>query len=62
MARSFMARHKISTVKLVWDETGNSWVKLGIPGQPAWMLISASGKVLGTDVGAIPYEAVSKEL
>ena len=62
MSESFRKRHKISTMKLLWDKTGISWTKLGIPAQPAWMFINANGNVVGTDLGAIPYQDVAKEL
>ena len=61
-AKSFQKRNKVSTVKLLWDSTGKSWTKLGVPAQPAWMLIAADGTVLGTDLGAIPYEEVLAEI
>jgi hypothetical protein len=57
-AKTFQTRHDISTVKLVWDETGQSWAKLGIPAQPAWMLIKADGTVVAGELGAIPYDTL----
>lgn len=57
-AQSFLKRHKITTVKLLWDRTGKSWTKLGIPAQPAWMLIAPDGTVKASDLGAIPYETI----
>jgi hypothetical protein len=45
---------------MLWDSTGDSWVKLGIPGQPAWLLMSKAGKILGSDTGGIPYEDILK--
>ena len=59
-AQSFLTRHKLTTVKLLWDGTGTSWVKLGVPSQPAWVLIATDGTVLDSNVGAIPYGAVLK--
>ena len=61
-AKSFQRRHKISSVKLLWDKTGRSWRTLGIPAQPAWMLIAADGTVLGTDLGAVPYKEVLADI
>ena len=49
-------------MKLLWDSTGKSWTKLGVPAQPAWMLIAADGTVIGTDLGAIPYKEVLAEI
>lgn len=61
-AQSFLTRHKIATVKLLWDATGTSWVKLGVPSQPAWVLIATDGTVLDSNVGTIPYTAVLKAI
>ena len=61
-AKSFLARHKISAMKLLWDKTGKSWTELGIPAQPAWLLLDKAGKTIASDTGAIPYEDVLKSL
>ena len=61
-AQRFRSRTKVSTVRLLWDKTGKSWSKLGVPAQPAWMLIAADGTVLGTDLGAIPYDEILTEI
>ena len=61
-AKRFRARTKISTVRLLWDKTGKSWTSLGVPAQPAWMLIATDGTVLGTDLGEIPYDEILAEI
>ncbi len=61
-AKSFQKRHKMTTAKLLWDSTAKSWRTLGVPAQPAWMLIAKDGTVVGTDLGAIPYKEVLAEL
>jgi hypothetical protein len=45
---------------MLWDATGESWVKLNIPGQPAWLLMDKSGKTLGASTGSIPYADILK--
>ena len=45
-------------MKLLWDKTGESWTKLGIPAQPAWMLVGTDGAVIDAQLGSIPYKAV----
>jgi thiol-disulfide isomerase/thioredoxin len=61
-AVAFRTRHKLKVTKMVWDSTGTSWEKLGIPGQPAWLLMDKAGKTLAADTGGIPYEDVLKSL
>ncbi len=61
-AQSFRKRTKVTTVRLLWDKTGKSWRTLGVPAQPAWMLIAADGTVLGTDLGEIPYDEILSEI
>ena len=57
-----MKRHKITAVKLLWDKTGVSWTKLGIPAQPAWMLIAPDGTVTSSNLGTIPDATFLKGL
>ncbi len=61
-AQRFRTRTKVSTVRLLWDKTGKSWRTLGVPAQPAWMLIAADGTIAGTDLGRIPYEEILAEI
>jgi hypothetical protein len=59
-AVAFRTRHKMKVTTMLWDATGDSWVKLNIPGQPAWLLMDKSGKTLGASTGAIPYADILK--
>jgi hypothetical protein len=43
---------------MLWDETGDSWVQLGLASQPAVALFSADGESLGAWFGAIPESEV----
>lgn len=48
---------------MLWEGPGNSWLQLGVRGQPAWMLLDANGQTL-IDVrfGAIDENAVLERL
>ncbi len=43
---------------MYWDETFESWVALGITGQPAAILVSADGEPLGGWRGMFPIDEV----
>ncbi len=47
---------------MYWDRTGLSWTLMGVPAQPAWILISKDGKVLNGELGSIPYKDVLKAI
>jgi thioredoxin-related protein len=59
-AVAFRARHKIKVTTMLWDASGDSWAKLGVLGQPAWVLMDKSGKTLGASTGSIPYADILK--
>jgi hypothetical protein len=58
LAKTFRSRHKIKQVKLLWDSTGKSWDALGIPSQPAWILLNVDGSIRSSGTGSIPYKDV----
>jgi hypothetical protein len=62
LAKTFISRTKLKSFPMLWDKTGMSWAKLGVPAQPAWMLIAADGKVLNGRLGSIPYKDVLKTI
>lgn len=62
MARSFRTRHKLNTVRMLWDRSGKSWSDLGVPGQPAWLVLSRTGEIVNTGLGGIPYADVLADL
>jgi hypothetical protein len=47
---------------MVWDSTGKSWAALGVPSQPAWILLDKDGVVKSGDSGEIPYEDILKQI
>ena len=57
-AKKFITRTKVKSFPMLWDKTGSSWAKLGVPAQPAWMLIARSGEILASELGEIPYDDV----
>ncbi len=58
-AKAFVARHKVTTPTMVWSSTFDAWKYYGVPTQPAYVLVDASGnKVLDAAPGAIPYDDI----
>ena len=57
-AKKFITRTKVKSFPMLWDKTGSSWAKLGVPAQPAWMLIARNGEILASELGEIPYDEV----
>ena len=45
---------------MYWDDTFESWSKLGLTSQPAVALFRADGKLLKGWLGAIPEDEVLK--
>jgi hypothetical protein len=62
LAKKFRSRHKVTSVKMLWDATGSSWNELGVPGQPAWLLFGKGGDIINGDVGPIPYSEVLDQI
>jgi hypothetical protein len=61
-AKGFVSRTKVKSFPMYWDKTGRSWALLGVPAQPAWILVSKDGKVLSSQLGSIPYKDVLKAI
>jgi thioredoxin-related protein len=60
-AKKFVDRHKMKTTKMVWGASAESWAFYGVPSQPAFVLVDASGNnVLKAGSGEIPYEEILK--
>lgn len=60
-AREFVERYGL-THTMLWDESFDSWVRLGIRGQPAGMLFAANGELLARWQGRIPEGDVLETL
>lgn len=57
-AQKFVARAKIKTVTMLWDESARSWNYWGVSGQPAALLIDANGKFVKAWTGELDMAAV----
>ena len=57
LARDFVADGGI-TFTMLWDESFESWIQLGVRGQPTAILFDAGGKPLGTWTGLLDERAV----
>lgn len=44
-AKDFVSRHGL-TVQMLWDKSRESWRKLGVASQPAYLLLSKEGTKL----------------
>ena len=62
LAKKFITRTKVKSFPMYWDKSGTSWAKLGVPAQPAWMLIAPGGRILNSQLGSIPYTDVLKAI
>jgi hypothetical protein len=45
-AEEFVAVHRIESFPMLWDESFESWVALGVASQPAAILFAADGTLL----------------
>jgi hypothetical protein len=61
MARQFAVRHKMKTVKMLWDRSAASWTAYGVPGQPAALLVK-DGTIVKSWLGPLDERAVESEL
>ena len=57
-AVEFVERTGVYSLPMYWDETFESWVALGVTGQPAAALLSPTGEVLGAWRGMFPIDEV----
>ena len=56
-AREFVARYG-TTFTMLWDESFRSWRQLGIPGQPAAVLLAPDGTEIERWLGQFPEDEV----
>lgn len=57
-AADFVRNYETYSFPMYWDETFESWLGLGITGQPSAVLLSADGEVLADWRGAFPEDDV----
>ena len=60
-AKQFVERYQL-THTMLWDESFESWLELGVRGQPAGMLFAADGSLIRRWSGPIPEDDVLKAL
>jgi peroxiredoxin len=60
-ARQFVERYELEHTML-WDESFESWLQLGVRGQPAGMLFAADGTLIDRWSGPIPEGEVLEAL
>jgi hypothetical protein len=58
MARSFIDTYGTVSFPMLWDPTFESWIELGVNGQPAGMLATADGTLVAQWSGRIPEDDV----
>ena len=58
MAAAFIEVTGTVSFPMLWDESFESWVHFGIPGQPAGVLLDADGYVIDAWLGPIPEQQV----
>ncbi len=60
-AKDFYNRYGVREATMLWDRSGNSWRRLGVFGQPAWLLLDENGEVLIRARGGGINESAVKE-
>ena len=58
MAVGFVERTGTYSFPMYWDETFESWVSLGVTGQPAAVLLSSNGDELGRWRGSFDFDEI----
>lgn len=62
LAREFVESTGISSFQMLWDESFDSWAQLGVAGQPAWALFTASGEQVDGSYGEIDTVSVLESI
>ena len=53
-----MASTGVSSFRMLWDSTFDSWAQLGVVSQPAWGLFTPDGEFVEGNYGGIDTAAV----
>lgn len=62
-AQEFVSATGMQTADMLWEGAGNSWLQLGVYGQPSWMLLDSNGQTLiDVKFGAIDKASVMERL
>ena len=57
-AVEFVESREVYSFPMYWDETFESWLAFGVASQPAAVLLSPDGEVLGGWLGMFPTDDV----
>ena len=52
LAQTFVENTGVSGFPMLWDESFDSWVQLGVATQPAWALFTPDGGYVDGSVGS----------
>ena len=58
LAEEFVASAGISSFRMLWDESFDSWAQLGVASQPAWALFTPGGEFVAGSYGGIDEDSV----
>lgn len=53
MAEEFVADYGTQSFPMLWDPSFDSWLELGVSGQPAWILVAPDGTLVEGAYGPI---------
>ena len=57
-AREFLADTGVTTPRMLWDPSFQSWQVMGITAQPTWILLNGDGSLIDGWVGRLPEDTV----
>lgn len=57
-AKSFLVDTGVTTPLMLWDESFESWRKIGITAQPTWILVRGDGSLIQGWIGGLPEEQI----
>ncbi len=57
-AKSFLVDTGVTTPLMLWDESFESWRKIGITAQPTWILVRGDGSFIQGWIGGLPQEQI----
>lgn len=57
-AEDFVAEHETNSFTMLWDESFQTWIEIGITSQPSAVLLAADGTPIQGWVGPFPEDEV----
>ena len=58
LAQEFVSSTGISSFRMLWDESFDSWAEMGVVSQPAWALFTPSGELVEGGFGGVDEAGV----